>query len=381
MDNPFDNDLMDESDALAADAGDAASDDNPFDEGDGGDGFDAGDGFDGADGFDSADGFEDGMETDGIDDMAVWDAFEEEIADALDAADEDEFLGRLMGGLGRAAGVVGRGLGRASQVAGTVRNAASVAGRVAGQVGRVAGQVAPAAQAASRLASMLGASNVARGLDSVGRGARTVQGWSGRAASLAGAAGRTAAGAQNLLGQLSQLIGSGQNEFDDFDAMADLFEDGVDEALPPAMALAARAAARGLGFRNVQHLTQAGRRALVRGVASATRSLMAQRDRRAIRALPRLATSAARVASRTAPNPQRAVQLVRRRLPPAAARVAQDPRQIRQLARPMPMRGQAGPVPMPITAGALAGPGGIQRLNRVRRIYIDRPTVLTLRPR
>ena len=28
--------------------------------------------------------------------MALWNAFEEEVADGLDAADEDEFLGRLL---------------------------------------------------------------------------------------------------------------------------------------------------------------------------------------------------------------------------------------------------------------------------------------------
>jgi hypothetical protein len=109
----LDSDLTDE-------AGSAAMDEDlgvqsPFDEGDAGDGFDEAieaaddadaasaadfaeeDGF-AADEFDMAEG-----EADGTDDMAVWNAFEEEIADGLDAADGDEFLGRLLGGLGRAA--------------------------------------------------------------------------------------------------------------------------------------------------------------------------------------------------------------------------------------------------------------------------------------
>lgn len=296
MDNPFENDVMDEADG--ADALDAASADEGFDEGDAGDGFDSFDSFDDAQG-DAADDlavagadFGDALgegPADGGDDLALWDAFEDEVADGLDAADEDEFLGRLLGGLGRAAGAASRGFGAAGNVAGRLQGLAHGAGRIAGQVGRVAGRVSPAAQAAARLARMLGAPGLAGGLQQVGRGARTLQGLSRQSRGMAGHAGRAAGhaqgmfgqlgqaagGAQGLLGQLSQLIGAGGDEFDDFDAVADLYaEDGVDEALPAAVALAARAAARGLGFANVAQLTQAGRRALVRGVASAARELV-----------------------------------------------------------------------------------------------------------
>ena len=49
----------------------------------------------------SGDVFTEEFEAD-ADAMAAWDAFEIEIADGLDAADTDKFLGRILGGLGRA---------------------------------------------------------------------------------------------------------------------------------------------------------------------------------------------------------------------------------------------------------------------------------------
>ncbi|WP_137896307.1 hypothetical protein [Ramlibacter sp. 2FC] len=352
MDGPFDNDAMDEIDAAETDidspeAFDASeTDDSP---GSLGDGFDeAGDAWmaEGGEGF-----------GEGADDMAVWDAFEEEIADGLDAASEDEFLGRLLGGLGRAAGVAGRGLGGAAQVAQRARG--------------LAGRSSSAATAAARLARMLGAGGVASGLDQIGRGARTAQGMAGRL-------GRAAGGAQGLFAQISQLMGGG-NEFDDFDAMAELYaEEGVDEALPAAVALAARAAARGLGLPNVSQLGQAGRRALVRGVAAAARELVRRQGPRAVQALPRLAHSAARVAARSAGTPQRAAQAVRRGLPRTAQRVAQSPRTLRRLAQPAGGRRPVAPLARPTQLGR-----GLpsQRLAGPRTFEIDGPVTLTVKPR
>jgi hypothetical protein len=286
MDNPFESDVMDDSDALGAvDEGDGAdAGGNAFDEidaGDGFDGFDAGSDLGDMEGGDEQSfGHADGSIGDDGDAMAVWDAFEEEVADGLDAATEDEFLGRILGGLGRAAGVAARGLGGAAGIAGRVRGLANQAGRISGQVGRVAGRVSPAAQAAAQLARMLGAPGIAGGLQQVAGGAQRVQGWAGTAGRVARGVGGAAGNAQGLLSQLSQLIGGGGDELDDFDAMADLFESGIDEALPAAVALAARAAARGLGFRNVAQLTQPGRRALVRGIAAAARELVRERGPR-----------------------------------------------------------------------------------------------------
>jgi hypothetical protein len=193
---------------------------------------------------------------------------------------------------------------------------------------------------------------------------------------------RTATGAQGLLSQLSQLIGSGGDEMDDFDALADAFEDGLDEALPAVVALAARAAARGLGLRNMSHLAQAGRRALVRGTAAAARELVRQRGRSAIRALPRLAASAARVATRRAPTPQRAAQAVRRGLPATARRVAQQPQTLQRLAQPAAGGARPAAAAGPLTRDSQLGRG--QRTRRIsgpRTFYIDGPVALTVTPR
>jgi len=332
---------------------------------------DSGDEFQGDD-IDSAGDF-----GDGTDDMAVWNAFEEEIADGLDAADEDEFLGRLLGGLGRAAGVVGRGLGRAAGVAGNVASVAQGATRVAQGVGRVAGAVTPAALAAARLAQILGAPGVAGAFNRAGQVAQTVGGIAGQAGGLASSLGQTAGGARDLMAQLSRLIGSGGNEFDDSDAVADLLvEDGVDAALPPIVALAARAAARGLGFRNVAQLTQTARRALVRGVAIAARELIRNRGPAAVRALPRLAHSTARVAARRT-TPQRAAQTVRRHLPHTARQVAQNPRTLRRVTQ-QAARGRGAPISRDPGLGR-GRPN--QRIVGARTFYIDGPVKLTITPR
>ncbi|CAL95076.1 hypothetical protein [Azoarcus olearius] len=387
MNDPFDTDLMDEAaatdDALLGDyAGEALS---GFDEAGsdyGGDEAEVdlfGDGTPGADPFagDSASDGSDAMadEAEGADDTALWDAFEDEIADGLDAGDDDEFLGRLLGGLGRAASVVGRGVGTAGAGAGAVRNIARRAGAVAGQVGRVAGTVSPAAAAAARLARMLGAPGAAAALGQAGRVAQGVGRAAGHARGLSGSLGQAAGGAQGLFGQLSQLLGQNLGADDAFDAVADLYlEDGVDEALPAAVALAARAAARGLGFRNVAQLTHAGRRALVRGVASAARELVRARGPQAVRALPGLARSAARVAQRRVATPQQAAQVVRRGLPQTARRVARNPGMVRRLAQQRP--------PAPLSRPTHLGHGiPSARLVPGRRYHISGPATLTITPR
>lgn len=359
-DNPFDSELMDEGDALDAAVEEGGADAS----------FDSGDGFEEADGDafsgdEAIDDFEtgDGFDQDG-DAMSAWDAFESEVADGLDAADEDEFLGRILGGLGRAAGVVSRGLGGAA-------NVSRQFGRVAGQVGQVAGRVTPAALAAAQLARMLGATNVAGGLQRLARGAGQVQGRSRQVQRYAGEA-------QSVMAALSRLIGQGSNEFDDFDSLADEFEQGMDGALPPAVALAARAAARGLGFGNLARLNVAGRRALVRGVAAAARELMRGRDPRALRALPRLAHSAARVAARGGAAPAAAARSLQRGLPRIARRVAQTPATLNRLAQPGGARAPRAPLSRDTTLGRGHRSA---RINGPRRFYIDGPVVLTVTPR
>jgi ABC-type transporter Mla subunit MlaD len=348
---PFDSDVMDE-----ADAGDTELD-TALDEGDDGDAFDAADDTNLGDSLAGDAGDEFG---DSTDDMALWNAFEEEVADGLDAGDDDEFFGRLLGGLGRAAGALGRGGG----VAGRIGSFAQQAGRVAGRVGQAAQRVSPAAQAAARLARLLGAPGAANALGSAGRVAQGV--------------GRAAGGARGLFSQLSQLLGQGGNAMDAFDDAVDLFaEDGVDEALPAVVGLAARAAARGLGFRNLTQVSRAGRRALVRGVAAAARELVRQRGPHAVRALPRLAAAATRVAQRRARTPQQAVEAVRRGLPQAARRVTQNPQVMRRLAQPQ-RTGAPAPLARPTAVGrgrpAAAAGGGR------RRYTFQGPVTLTISP-
>ncbi|WAC70962.1 hypothetical protein OU995_15230 [Roseateles sp. SL47] len=206
--NPFDSaeDLALEGD-LATDSGDAMLHGDGFEDGNLGDGFEASDGFeddgmdamgdgapqggahafaygdgsDGADGYDSGDAYADAAEAgdygdyadgDGGD-MDLWSAFEEEVADGLDAADEDEFIGRLLGGLGRVGGMLMRragGVQGIARTAGTVARGARRVGQIAGQAGRVASRISPAASAAARLARLLGAPGLASGLDTVSRG-------------------------------------------------------------------------------------------------------------------------------------------------------------------------------------------------------------------
>src|ERR1700756_1183171 len=207
MTGPFDTDAMDETLALDDDPDDAG-DGQSFDEGDHGDGFEHEAGSpDGADETDPPEALEgesavdlDEGFGDDVDDAAVWAAFEEEVADGLDAADTDEFFPRPAGALGRAGGVVGRGAERA------------------------AGAATTTAQAATRLSALLGQ----------------------RAPVVAAArSGRSTASA---IAPLSRLFGQGLDDLDGFDVVADLFaDDGVDAALPAAVGLAARIAAGALG--------------------------------------------------------------------------------------------------------------------------------------
>lgn len=370
---------------------------SPFDEGDAGDQMDQGDGFvdeyltsadlgadpiDAGDAGDEAQWAESGDDA-GTDDMAVWNAFEQEVADGLDAADEDEFLSRVLGGLGRAAGM-------ASRRAGGLRGMAQQAARLTGQAGqalqRTAQAASPTANAAARLARMLGAGGAAQRLQAMSRvaaqmgravpgqgmraqGRTAVASGAGGAAGLAGLAG----GAQDVLARLSQLMAAGAGPAQGMDAMMDLYvEDGVDEALPAAVALAARAAARGLGYANVAQLSEAGRRSLVRGVAAATRELVRGAGPRGGRALSPLTRAATRVARRRMDRPGQAVQALRRGLPQAARRLASNPRMVRRLAN--------APRPLARPTGIGRGmPGAGPRVPRTYRF--GGPVTLTIAPR
>lgn len=337
---------------------------------------DAGDGYDALE--DDADGLDAAAEL-------AWSAFEDDIADSLDA-DGDEFLSRLLGGLTRAAGAVARHAGPAAQVAAQAQRAASSVARVASGTGQLA-------NAAALAARWLGAPNAAAGLAQVARGAGRVSTAAQRTQRVAQRAAtvlpnvrrgaqQVATGASQaqpaiaaLIAQLGQLMGQQADEYEAFDAMVDLMtEDGIDEALPAAVGLAARAAARGLGWRNVGELSQAARRALVRGIATATRSLVRTGGPSAVRALPRITdTVSQRARQRRLPPPQ-AARAVAHSVPRAAQQVARQPQVMRRLIQPASRLGPAGR-PRNVGFGVPASARG-----GVRRLQFPGPVELTIRP-
>jgi len=148
--NEFDSDVMDDLyDAAEGPARQAYDDFDGFDDSDGFDEGDEGDEFLGrllsgvgqavggllggnqADEFDDGDGFEEGDDFDA-------DSFEDAVADALDAADGDEFFRRIR----RLAQRVGRGIGSAARVIGPIASMipipqAQLIGRIANVAGRL----------------------------------------------------------------------------------------------------------------------------------------------------------------------------------------------------------------------------------------------------
>ncbi|WP_250537454.1 hypothetical protein, partial [Caballeronia sp. AZ10_KS36] len=109
------------------------------------------------------------------------------------------------------------------------------------------------------------------------------------------------------------------------------------------------------------------------------RELARRRGPQAVRTLPRLSESAARVAQRQVPTPQQAVQVLRRGLPRAAQRLTQHPGMVRRLTRsPGARPSSAGPLARPRSLGR--GLPGVGR-GRARTIRISGPATLTITPR
>ncbi|MEI9983697.1 MAG: hypothetical protein WDN69_11140 [Aliidongia sp.] len=110
MTDRFDEDMMED---LMAEPGHSAME--AFDEGDefeAADEFDEGDEFEASDEFEAGDEFDEMEEAgDSFDEDAGSDDFEDAMADALEAADTDEFFGRIGGFLKK----VGRGVGKAAR--------------------------------------------------------------------------------------------------------------------------------------------------------------------------------------------------------------------------------------------------------------------------
>ncbi|MBU3056554.1 hypothetical protein [Pseudomonas indica] len=337
MDEGLDMEGFEEGEAYDEAMGDALEDEADFadeaiDEAFALDEYDAGDGFDDADAYDEAN---------------LFDAFEDMMADALDADDADEFFGRLISGIaglvrrgargaGQAARTIQSGARQASNVARTVSRGATQAGRfaqqmtgrvrhMANQVGGVARQVSSAAGQASRIAGQVG-------------------GIANRVSRIAGTAARSANPASSLLQQLVPILqqyqAQGFDELDAFEDMADwLAEEDFDGALPVLGGLAARVLVRPVLQRAAgAGIAQPLRQQLVRSSTQAARTLVNRQGPQAMRALPRLAQGVARTAQRHH-TPTRALP---RAIRQTASQLAARPQLVRHLTRP-----GIGGVPMP----------------------------------
>lgn len=319
---------------------------------------------------------------------AAWSAFEAELADSLDVDGTDEFLGSVLGGFSRVAGSLARNLGPAAGMASRLGAHARTAGRYTGHASRLA-------SAGSLLAQRLGHPGIAQHLQRFGqisRGAgRVAGGFGGALGSAAGVPGHLrnasrlagrAAAHQNplseLLAQIGQLSAGGADDFEAFDAMADLYEDGVDAALPAAVGLAARLAARALGPQNLARLSPNARRGFVRAIGAAARHLIQGAGPGGVRALPRIAASSAQAARRQRTPPQRIPNQVGRTATRAARSVARRPRAVGQLSRPM----SPSTAPPPGAARPTGVGRGVPSVTRgsARRYVLHGPVELTIRP-
>jgi ABC-type transporter Mla subunit MlaD len=230
-----------------------------------------------------ADGFEENLgEGYAEEDIAAWEALEDAMADALEAYDTDEFLGRALGGISQVAGLINRGVGAAGQATRTVSRVAHRTRRATGQAQRVAGRVGRIAGRAARARSPLG----------------------------------------YLMQRFGQYLNEGFDEFEALEDLADTFaEEELDEFLPVLAGLAARALARPSVRRAAGQLTRPLRRRLVRGATQATQAL---------RALPRIAQSVARISARRRLQPGALPAAFRQ----IAAQVAAHPQLAQRLAQP-----------------------------------------------
>ncbi|MDB9426668.1 hypothetical protein PN437_17545 [Microcystis aeruginosa CS-564/01] len=229
----------------------------------------------------------------GFDEMEDWgeqgydsdfDALEDALADALAEEDTDEFFRRVA--------------------------------RIARSVGRRVGQVAR---------------GVGRGIGSVARVVAPIA----RMIPLPQA---------QLIGRIANVAGRLlADEADEFEALEDLFdlvetEDAIDAAAPFVSAVALRTA-----MPNISRLPRQTRRQLVSSVSQATRTIAHRQGPAAARAVPRIVRGVSRTVAQRGLPARSVAPAVRR----AAARVAQSPRTVRRLARPLTTGSRPGRQSMP----------------------------------
>lgn len=239
---------------------------------------DALDEYDESDDYDE-DAFDEYDEADDLDEFGDVDAgdvdaaMEMMVADALQADDTDEFFRRLR-----------RGFRRLRRFGGRI---ARGVGRVARIVGPIASRIPlPWAQAIGRVANVVG-----------------------------------------------QVMADGADEFDALDELFDLVDDGemIDAAAPVIAGLTIRSMIPRAG-----RLPLRQRRALVRGVARATRSLVRRRGPGAARAIRPVVRSVARRVARGQVRPAQVARAVQA----TAGRVARSATAVQRLSVPRTMAGR-----------------------------------------
>jgi len=245
------------------------------------------------------------------DEFEMADSMEDAVADALEAEDADEFFRRLRGVARRFGGIarrVGRGVGQVARVIAPIASAIPL----------------PQTQAIGRLAGIAG-----------------------------------------------RLLADGADEFEAVDELLDLAEeeDSIDAAAPVVAALTLRRT-----MPNVHLVPRQERRRLVRSVSNATRTLARQHGPHAARAVPRIVQTAQR-AVRQRRIPARALPQVVRQ---TAARVARSPQAVRRLAG---SRASGGARRYGSGTASGGGRGACSHCGR-RRVYVLRgPVELTIQGR
>jgi hypothetical protein len=142
-----------------------------------------------------------------------------------------------------------------------------------------------------------------------------------------------------LIGRIANVAGRLlADEADEFEALEDLFdlvetEDAIDATAPFVSAVALRTA-----MPNVARLPRQTRRQLVSSVSQATRTLAHRQGPAAARAVPRIVRGVSRTVAQRGLPARSVAPAVRR----AAARVAQSPRTVRRLARPLTTTSRPG---------------------------------------
>jgi hypothetical protein len=219
-------------------------------------------------------------EYDAYDEGDAMDAFEDAMADALEAEDSDEFVRRFRRAVRRAVN--------------TARGAINVGRQIGRGIGQVGGAIAP-------IAGMI-PHPIAQGVS--------------QAARLASVAGR--------------LMADGADEFEAFEEMVDFAEeeDAVDAAAPALATLAIHNAMP----REAARLSQPARRQLIRTTTQATQALARQQGPQAARAITPILQQARRAV--------RQRRLPARALPQAVQQISRsvlrNPRLLRRLIRSNP---------------------------------------------